>query len=90
MVREVDCNSIQALVKLYISKGGEMIELEEGVLGWGLTVLYSFELPLKTIIIKEECVNGWSSRHTVRCYKKMPKKYEIMIEKKLNEKGEWE
>ena len=90
MVRVLDCNSIQAMVDIYTRRGGDMIELEEGVLGWGLTVLYSFELPLKTVIIREEPISCWSSRHTVRCYNKMPKKYEIMIEKKLNEKGEWE
>ena len=52
-----------------------MIEIEEGVLGLGKILLHS--APKKcTIIITERYVNAWSSTHTVRQYKKAPKKYQ--------------
>lgn len=78
-------SQVEQLVNHYIDCGGEMLELIAGGVGWGLTILYSFEEPLKTIIIREKYVNCWQSEHTIRCYKKMPEKYRVMIEKKLNE-----
>lgn len=83
--RTYTCSEIQHLVDYYIECGGQMLELIAGCVGWGLTILYSFEEPLKTIIIREKYVNCWQSEHTIRCYKKMPEKYRVMIDKKLNE-----
>lgn len=78
-------SQVELLVNHYLECGGEMLELVAGGVGWGLTILYSFEEPLKTIIIREKYVNCWQSEHTIRCYKKMPEKYRVMIDKKLNE-----
>ena len=55
------------------------MELQEGVLGYGLCMLY--KKGLKTFIIKEYYINEWSSGHSIIGYNKMPKKYEKMLEK---------
>lgn len=67
------------VINKYIDNGGEVIELEEGSLGYGLTVC--FGKGLKTCIITEKYLNEWSSAHTIRFYNNMPKKYERMIDK---------
>lgn len=69
---------ISELINRYLDAGGEMVTLEEGVLGYGLTMLYGEGL--KTIIITEVYLNEWSSGHKVRCYNVMPKKYEKMLD----------
>ena len=67
--------SVEKLILNYLELGGEMIEIEEGVLGLGKILLHS--APKKcTIIISERYVNAWSSTHTVRQYNKTPKKYQ--------------
>ena len=70
--------AVENLIQAYIDKGGEMHQLEEGVLGHGLLMLTGESL--KTAIIKEVFVNSWSSAHTVRFYNEMPKKYANMME----------
>ena len=70
----------EQLIDVYVNKyKGEMVELDEGVLGLGTILLYGGE-KRKTIVIKEVYLNAWSSGHTVRQYNKMPKKYEEMLE----------
>lgn len=69
---------VDALINRYIEKGGEMITLEEGCLGYGLTVLIGDGL--KTSIITEVYLNEWSSAHKIRMYNKCPKKYQKMID----------
>jgi hypothetical protein len=64
------------LISKYIDEfGGSVSIVEEGVLGLGTVMLHSAE-GKKTIIIREVYLNEWSSGHTIRMYKKMPKKYE--------------
>ena len=67
------------IINKYINNGGEVIELEKGTLGYGLTVC--FGEGLKTCIITEKYLNEWSSGHSIRFYNNTPKKYEQMIEK---------
>lgn len=66
------------LIQKFIDNGGEIVTLEEGCLGYGLTVCYGEGL--KTAIIREVYLNEWSSGHTIRMYNKMPKKYAQMLE----------
>jgi hypothetical protein len=61
------------LMQKYYDRGGENVELEEGVLGLGK--ILCFGEGLKTTIIKEVYVNAWTSTHTVIKYNKTPKKY---------------
>lgn len=67
------------MMEKYIEKGGEVVTLYEGCLGLGTVVCFGKNL--KTTIIQERYLNEWSSYHTMRMYNKMPKKYEIMLEK---------
>ena len=75
--------AVEQTVNNWIEAGGEISTVEEGVLGWGLTICHGEGL--RTAIIKEVPLNEWSSAHTIRVYKKMPKKYLAMLE---NMKGE--
>ena len=72
-----DCDYIAHLISQYSEKGGEVITIEEGTLGYGFMIMFGDGL--KTTIVKEVYINEWSSGHTVRMYNKMPKKYEQMI-----------
>ena len=71
------------LIQRYYERGGDVVTLEEGSLGLGLTICYGEGL--KTAIIKEFCISAWGSGHTIRMYNNMPKKYANMLEKVLAE-----
>lgn len=73
---------VAQLIECYVNKGGNVVVLEEGVLGYGLTVLYGDKL--KTVVIKEVPVNSWNSVHSVIKYNKMPEKYRKLIEQYEN------
>lgn len=69
--------AVDQLINHYIEKGGEVTELEEGVLGHGHLLLHG--AGLKTTVVKEVYINEWSSGHKVRSYNETPKKYEKLI-----------
>jgi len=64
---------VDKLIERYIEKGGEAIQLNEGVLGSGDWILTSDTLC--SYVIKEVFVTSWTSTHTIRRYKTLPKKY---------------
>lgn len=66
---------VDALIEKYVSKGGEALQLNEGVLCSGDWLLFDFSGHLKFIVIKEVALNSWSSAQTIRRYNKIPKKY---------------
>lgn len=70
--------AVQKLISRYVNKGGEVWTLQEGNLGYGLTMLIGDGL--KTVIIREVPENSYSSLHTIRRYNKTPKKYLKMLE----------
>ncbi len=74
------CEAIDRLVDSYIRKGGEVHELEEGCLGYGLLLLTGENL--KSIVVREVYINEWSSGHSIRMYNKCPKKYMDLLERK--------
>lgn len=78
MAKAYTLAACENLIERYIECGGEVVTLEEGSLGLGLTMCHGEGL--KTAIINEVYVNEWTSRHTVRMYNDMPKKYEKMLE----------
>ena len=78
MKKNYSINYIENLIDRYIKKGGEFVELQEGSLGYGVSMLYG--KGLKTFIIKEYYINEWTSEHSIIGYNKMPKKYEKMLE----------
>ena len=71
-------SAIQELADYYVENGGEVYELVEGTLGWGTTVMVRDGWT--SIVVKEVYINEWSSGHTVRRYRILPKKYQTMIE----------
>jgi len=66
---------ISNLITKYASKGGEVMQTEEGGLTSGDFLLYDPADKLKFFVIKEVFVNEWSSMQSVRGYNKIPKKY---------------
>ena len=66
---------INNLISKYTKVGGEVVTIEEGVLGLGTLLLCHHDKHFKTFIIKEIFLNEWSSGNTVRGYKKCPQKY---------------
>ena len=73
----------EKLINEYVNElGGQLTQIEDGVLGLGELVLHdsSENSILKTIVIKEVYLNQWSSGHTIRRYNKIPKKYLKHIE----------
>ena len=65
--------AVDSLINQYIDKGGQVVTIEEGVLGYGTLLLYGDGL--KTSVVKEIYLNEWSSAHTIRSYNETPKKY---------------
>lgn len=74
-----DCTAVSNLIQQYMEKGGDLVQIKEGSLGYGFCILYGDGL--KTTVIQEVYINCWSSGHKIRMYNKMPKKYADMIEK---------
>lgn len=72
-------NAVEKLIAEYTERGGTVHTIQEGCLGYGLTVLTSETL--KTIVIKEEYLSAWSSVHSIRMYNKTPEKYQRLIDK---------
>lgn len=72
--------STQKLIDDYISEGGELFQMRDGVLGLGDFVLYDLAGNLKTYIVHEIALNEWSSGQSIRAYNRMPEKYRAMIE----------
>lgn len=79
MRRYIELDGIKRIIDTYLERGGEVVELEEGVLGYGMLMLYG--TGLKTTIINEVYLNPWSSAHTIRMYRSMPRKYQEMLNK---------
>jgi hypothetical protein len=73
--------AVQDIISKYVERGGEVIEVVEGVLGYGTTICFGDGL--KFCVIQEHFVNAWSSNHSIRLYNKLPKKYEALIEEYL-------
>lgn len=84
--------AIEKLYEKYIEEGGTITTLQEGTLGWGLTVMYGEGL--KFAVVTEVYLNEWSSAHKIRMYNSPPKKYLKMIEEweeeELKREEEWE
>lgn len=76
------CKAVAELIDYYINRGGEVAYIEEGVLGYGTTLLYDLRDPmqLKFIVIKEVYLNEWSSAHSIRQYNRIPQKYNKMLD----------
>lgn len=72
--------SVDELIAKYTEAGGQVLQMREGTLGCGDVLLYDETGKLYTFVIREVYINEWSSGHTVRKYRKIPAKYQAMVE----------
>lgn len=72
------CSAVQELIDKYLDRGGRMIEMREGVLGYGNILLVADGC--KTTVITEVALNEWSSAHKIRMYNKIPAKYQRFVD----------
>jgi len=70
--------AVEQTIDKWIAAGGQIDTVEEGTLGYGLTICHGEGL--RTAVITEVPLNCWSSAHKIRIYNKMPKKYQAMLE----------
>lgn len=79
-MRNFCLKSIEKLIQQYVHEfGGQMYQLAEGGVGLGLVVLTGAE-GKKSVIIREYYLNHWSSGHDLKVYRKLPKKYQSIID----------
>jgi hypothetical protein len=77
-MRTYTIKAVEDLINEYIKRDGEIVEVIEGGLGHGTTICSAFNC--KYSVIQEIFLNEWSSTHTIRMYKKLPKKYEKLLQ----------
>lgn len=71
---------VDNLIERYIKAGGEAVQTDEGSLGSGNWILFDTTDNLRSFVINEVYLNEWSSAHTIRGYKNLPKKYVALLE----------
>ena len=71
-------SAVQQTIDAWIEAGGQVDTVEEGCLGYGLTICHGDGL--KTAVITEVYLNSQSSAHKIRFYNEMPKKYQAMLD----------
>lgn len=72
--------SVDKLIADYMEAGGQILQMQEGTLGCGDVLLYDEAGKLYTFVIREVYINEWSSGHTVRKYRKIPAKYQALVD----------
>lgn len=80
MKGEHSLETIERLISNYANVGGIVHEVGDNGVGLGTVILYNNGLEISNFVIKEIYLNEWSSTHTVRRYKELPKKYLDMLE----------
>ena len=72
--------AIEGLMEDYYRLGGSYITVAKGSLGHGTVVFYNYgNKDLVNLVVKEIYLNEWSSAHTIRRYRVLPKKYKDML-----------
>lgn len=73
--------TVNELMDTLIKSGYEMLEVEEGTLGYGETIMVAPDTDVNGIsetkyhfVIRERYQNAWSSAHTIRRASKLSKK----------------
>lgn len=81
-IKYISIEQIKDLINKYINAGGEVVEVIQGTLGYGTTLLLNNGHKLKEFVIEEYYLNEWSSGHKLLTYNKsISKKYQDMLEK---------
>ena len=83
MAKLYTCGAVEGLEKQINEAGGRVYELEPGVLGYGLSVMYA--KGYRIAVVKEIPQNEWSSAHSIRFYEKIPEKYGKAIYEKFGD-----
>ncbi len=71
---------VDKFVSDMIEKGYELIQLRDGVLGIGDSVLISPDAEHYNFVIREIHLNEWSSGHTIRRASKISRKLQAEID----------
>ena len=71
------CYEIEKLFDAYDKVNGSIFEIQEGTLGYGISVCIA--AGFRSCVIKEVYVNAWTSGHKIRFYNVLPKKYQDSI-----------
>ena len=71
-------SAVRQTIDAWIEAGGQVDTVQEGTLGYGLTICHGDGL--KTAVITEVYLNSQSSAHKIRFYNEMPKKYQAMLD----------
>ncbi len=66
-------SAINGLISEAVDAGYDVVTVEEGVLGFGTTVLIAPREGYYNFIVQERYLNEWSSGHTVRRTQKLSK-----------------
>ncbi len=65
----------------FIDGGGKVTIIEKGcMLTYGLAICQ--KEGFKSAVIKEEYLDPWSSAYSIKLYKKLPKKYQKLLDNK--------
>lgn len=68
---------ISDYISWLVGQGYEINTIQEGGVGWGVTVCTKDGY--KSVVIKEKYLNEWSSGHTIRKYNRLPQVYATAI-----------
>lgn len=76
--------AVDKVTDFYLSKdGGEVVLLKEASLAcYGLAICLAPKF--RFVVIKEVYLNEWSSGNSMRTYKVLPKKYQLLLEEYYN------
>lgn len=72
-------SAVSKFINAYTVQGGTYLNIKEGTLGEGTSILFDLNNKLKFFVIQEVYLNEWSSGHTIRGYNKVPAKYQKII-----------
>ena len=80
LVKVINLETVEKIIKWYMDNGGEVVELSEGCLGYGRIICTGVK-DYPSILIKERFLNEWSSDYYFRCINKLSKKLLKEMEK---------
>lgn len=77
MAKKYTSQAVQDVIKMYQAINGEIIQVNEGVLGYGVIVCMASGY--KSAVIQEMFETPWTSSHKITFYNHLPKKWETAI-----------
>ncbi len=80
MARLYSCIAVENLMQRAVDLDYEIIEIDEGSLGYGHMILLSHQEGYANVEICERYLNEWSSAHTIRKFSKISKRIQKLID----------